>query len=351
MAGAAVAPVYSDKEIYRYIDLGLGRGVDASEPTPWLNKSSFQVRRVTADNIIGTDEGGTLHKYENEVSSVRTQQSKMKTSVVVPKSPVTISAEAEYSRSVHSSRRSIGRKVVNRTISFSDNFNDVPFGKEVKKTSQSESQKYLTFEERLADWIMEKLKIERGDGEHLEEESEYPLYDLSKVIEKGSRSDMKLIVKICQKFVEYFHITHYVSSIQLGAVEYQVFTQREYNTAASVTTKTDVAKIGGASMQHSYSSKGKQSSSDLKCIGFINEKSKVERGSSEEAVINVGIKPISTLIKTAFLNACMETALRRYMEIQRDKSGKSTVNFKLPIVLNKSCSNILALKLNYLFIV
>ena len=37
------AAVISENEIGRLSDLGLGRGLDATDSTPWLNKSSFQV--------------------------------------------------------------------------------------------------------------------------------------------------------------------------------------------------------------------------------------------------------------------------------------------------------------------
>jgi len=53
----------------RFVDLGLGRGIDASDPNPWLNKTSFQVRNVLRENIIGTDEGSALHTYQKEVIS------------------------------------------------------------------------------------------------------------------------------------------------------------------------------------------------------------------------------------------------------------------------------------------
>lgn len=321
---SSVSPVYSDKEIYRYIDLGLGRGVDATDPTPWLNKTSFQVRQVTINNIIGTDEGGTLQKFEKEVSSVSKQQAKMKAAVVVPKSPVTISTEAEYSRSAHSNRKCIGKKVVNRTISFSEHFNDVPLESDGSKELQKEAQqKYMTFEERLAEWVLNKLRMEWGETSVQQEHvgPSRPLQELTKVIEKGDRTDMKLIAKSCEKFVEYFHITHYVNSIQLGAVEYQVMTLGEYNTAASITTKTGVDHVGSASTQASYSSKKKESSKQSKYVGFINKENKVEKGSSDEAVVDVSIKPICTLLSLSFLHACMQTALRKYMEVQRDKSG------------------------------
>uniref|UniRef100_A0A1X7V893 Uncharacterized protein n=1 Tax=Amphimedon queenslandica TaxID=400682 RepID=A0A1X7V893_AMPQE len=93
-----VLPVISQEEIYRYFDLGLGRGLDGTDPTPWLNKTSFQARNITYDNILGTEEGGAVQSYEREIVSVQTLQSKIKTSIVIPKSPMTIGADAELSR-------------------------------------------------------------------------------------------------------------------------------------------------------------------------------------------------------------------------------------------------------------
>ena len=60
--------VLTEKEMGRMIDLGLGRGIDATNEKPWVNKSSFQVRRVSFDNVIGTEEGGALQSYEREIS-------------------------------------------------------------------------------------------------------------------------------------------------------------------------------------------------------------------------------------------------------------------------------------------
>ena len=62
------SPVLTEKEMGRMIDMGLGRGVDATDASPWVSKSSFQVRRVTLDSVIGTEEGGALQSYEQEIS-------------------------------------------------------------------------------------------------------------------------------------------------------------------------------------------------------------------------------------------------------------------------------------------
>ena len=62
------SPVLTEKEIGRMIDMGLGRGVDATDASPWISKSSFQIRRVTSDSVIGTEEGGALQSYVREIS-------------------------------------------------------------------------------------------------------------------------------------------------------------------------------------------------------------------------------------------------------------------------------------------
>ena len=108
------------------MDLGLGRGIDATNSKPWMNKSAFQVRRVTAESLLGTEEGGSLQVYEREVTSILSHHTELKASVVIPKSPVEIGVDAEQSRSVSTSRRTVGRKIVNRTISFQSDFDDVP---------------------------------------------------------------------------------------------------------------------------------------------------------------------------------------------------------------------------------
>ena len=66
-ASVTACAVLTEKEMGRMIDMGLGRGVDATDASPWVSKSSFQVRDVTFDSVIGTEEGGALQSYEREI--------------------------------------------------------------------------------------------------------------------------------------------------------------------------------------------------------------------------------------------------------------------------------------------
>ena len=221
----------------RVIDLGLGRGVDASDPSPWLHKSSFQVRNVTIDNIIGTEEGGLLQSYEREVSSVTRQQAEMKASVAVPQAPVNLGMEGELSRSVSTTRKAIGKRVMNRTISFASQFDDLPQSssksvatddalKETsaprvvyenaaeKREAEREREHFFTFEERLSKWILERI-IHRYELAKNIEDKEIPaeiklitgvnpLEDISNYLNAVDREEAKQIVSDCEDFVKHF---------------------------------------------------------------------------------------------------------------------------------------------------
>lgn len=110
----------STDDIQRIIDLGLGRGIDATNPTPWQNKTSFQVRPVTFENIIGTEEGGCVQSYEREITSVSEVNGLATASITDPNAAVNIGVEGEYSLSSSNRLRVVGIKVLNCNISFKD---------------------------------------------------------------------------------------------------------------------------------------------------------------------------------------------------------------------------------------
>ena len=351
--------VLTDKEMGRMVDLGLGRGVDATHPTPWLNKSSFQVRNCTLENIIGTEEGGALQSYEREVSSVSTQQSSLKASVTVPQSPVSIGMDAEQSRSYSTTRKVVGKKVLNRTISFRADFEDLPqaqHGGDAKlasvasveiltgdlyKTEQEteksagDVQQSYTFEERLSKWVIERI-LQRESIMELKLADEgkpipkkkfqpggrNPVDDLAQFLHTSLVDERKEIVSDCEDFVRHFRITHYVSAIELGAAQYRVFSENEYYTRVRATGTLGIEALANFVISETFSKKTKKTSSDLRQIGVIGSDGRVERGSYDEAVVGIQIQPISHLLRLRYLQLAMRKALLKYIEQQGDTSGK-----------------------------
>ena len=110
----------------RYALWGLGRGINITKPTPWLDKTAFQVRKVVKHDIIETDDGGLLKAYSEELRSRSSVSTEVNAGIKVPNAPLAIGVDAEYTRSDLSSTYVVGTKVKNRTISFRLDFADVP---------------------------------------------------------------------------------------------------------------------------------------------------------------------------------------------------------------------------------
>ena len=115
--------VLQDGDIPRMIDFGLGRGVDATNPNPWLNKSSFQVRHVSKETVIGTEEGGALRSSAIKISNAKEQRASLKAGAQA-QIPVNISMETELSRSTSSTKWAVMRKVTTRKVCFKTDFED-----------------------------------------------------------------------------------------------------------------------------------------------------------------------------------------------------------------------------------
>ena len=344
-------------EIGRMVDLGLGRGIDATSPSPWQMKSSFQVRNCTSSNTIGTEEGGSLQSYEREVSSVYTQQTNLKASVAFPQAPVNIGLDAEQSRSFSSTRKAVGKKVINRTISFRADFHDLPqthtddpnkaklasaenlgeavYSDQEQERSSADSQNDLTFEERLSRWIIErivqreslkKLQLE-DEGKpappnklHLKGES--PVSDLANFLQDSSKDERREIVTDCSDFVHHFRITHYVNAIELGAAQYRVLSETEYYDRVGITGNLGIEALATAALSETLSRRRTKKASDVRQIGVIGSDGRVHRGTYDEAVVGIQIQPIHSLLRLRYLQLAMRKALLDYIKVQGDTSSK-----------------------------
>ena len=370
--------VLTSAEIDRMIDLGLGRGIDSTNPKPWHNKSAFQVRRVTAESVLGTEEGGSLQSFEREVTSVLSHQTNLKASVIVPQAPVQIGIDAEQSRSVSSTRRTVGKKVINRSVSFRGDFSDVPFVNNERDstvrtlsrtydnapgavrsdadTSRSlrllrdptepeadESvadmlKEYLTFEERLSKWITKRIlqrqelnaQRDRAAGKPVGN-PKFVMNDslpndslsvFSRFVYDSNEEERKKILHDCYDFVTHFRITHYVSSIELGATEYRVFSETDYNSSIGAGGSLAIEKLANLSISHKSTSRKLKRASDVKTIGKVSTDGKVGRGTHDEAVVGIRVEPIATLVQLPFLRLAMQRSLVHYMDEQGDSSCK-----------------------------
>ena len=241
--------------------MGLGRGVDGSKPNPWRNKSSYQVRNITIENIIGTEEGGAIQSYEREMESESEKHVNLSLSITVPNSPVTLGLEGEGSISKTTTQKVVGKKVINRTISFLANY------EETKSESQSKSEKDHTFEERVADYILKAIE-QSGANTGITRNGQ-PVKELADYV-RGPEFDDEKIYEIythCRDFVKKYHITHYVSSISLGASSYQLFSTKEYKKKVESSASVKLETVAESTLKGTKTNRLFGKSSVIKEIG------------------------------------------------------------------------------------
>ena len=350
--------------VQRFTDLGLGRGIDATRNQPWIEKPSFQVRPLRFAHLIGTEEGGSVEAYESDISSVQTLQLSMKQAVTAPTSvPVKIGLDGESSRSVSSSRRVVGRRVLNRTISFKEEFDAVPRRGEFAggpitpretEVPDGEEQKQVevetvesTFEEKLTHWLIDRLSHEtnpksRRVDQLLREDLGLAWADIKKgespidVFDKWFdtvpkdhetlQAVLEWMYELCLGFINHVSTTHYVSSIKLGALEYSVMSEEEYLRTVSQAGTFGLDNIVSFVFKAAVSSKKSNKFSELKRVGKIKNPDSgdyyVPRGTYAEAVIGCEVKSIHNLIHHTQLRRVLRVAISKYIDRQRDSSGE-----------------------------
>jgi hypothetical protein len=346
--------VIKDDEYKRLENLGLGRGVDVTKPFPWQNKSSFQVRKIDpckCQNIIGTEESGQREYYEEEVNSVLTQQFNTNLSIEEPSNSLVISIGAEHSRSFAETRKAVGHKVMTRTASFRSDVRD---------------HKEDNFEEKLSEWILERLATKRewsleqdkdkelgtrADKELVtsKERLEKYLTEVARKLakefppearqssdiaaEKKAYRETWELLQDCYDYVEQLGITHYVHTIKLGAAEYEVLTHETYDSRYTATPSFEVNKVAKAvvSANAGTSKHRTRKRKTVNSIGKIDDKDPenltVKREAPDEAVLEIELKPLHSLIRMRALHLALKWALKRYIQRRESRKGVLLENY------------------------
>ena len=398
-----------------YAHWGLGRGVDITKDRPWVEKSSFQVRRLDADSadIIETKEGGLLKSYSEEIRSRTTVNTEVQAGIKPANTPLSVRMDVEYTRSTLSAKYVSGKKIKTRTVSFGVNFEDVPpsLAKTIAEAKADAvprekcASKYATlergracksrddlpsddvsqylngdsddadngpvaspldhafsmpnlasgaltpipapplahsvtptpcnhrgdygashgvkrktctppeapsFEERLCWWLLHCLQRQTYDSHRY---SVCTLQELIHLAHGDARGEELFdeIQRFLDYFVQEFKITHYVSAIELGALEYRELTWREFVHQAKVSSNTSVtaAVYGGAeaSAKQKFTKTVKSHNYEMKKIGTMKE-DKVR----EEAVIGCSLYPVTNLIKMPYLQQALRKSIDKYVK-------------------------------------
>ncbi len=126
------------------------------------------------------------------------------------------------------------------------------------------------------------------------------------------------IANDCDVFVRDLGITHYVSSIELGAISYNAenVSSKQKKVGGGAEVRVDGYASGGLS-----GIKEKlwfQSQKEERLIGKIKDKRVAE---VDEAVIGFQIQPISSLAPVPFLQPALFKAVKEYIQKKADLTG------------------------------
>ena len=296
------------EEVGFFNDHGLGLGVDATNPKPWTNKSSFRARYVTFENVLGIN-GGIVRAFNNEVTSMRQFHSNVKASVPT-NSLVSVGIDAEGSRSYSVHKRSVGKKIVTRTISFQSKFRDIVHGRISNDFSESHHS-----------------GVCYGEPHEVEQKFENRLIDFVK--RRTNKANVELIcpddlLDYCSKFVESYSVTHYVHSIELGACYYRTMTEEEYNTNFGTSADLGAERIAEIAITNTVSLGKRRFQSEVIKIGRMRKRGHDQNEEVErEAVVGMKLKSISSLVvKSKKLRTAMAKAVSEFINKRQNHECK-----------------------------
>lgn len=264
-------------ECQEYTSFGLGFGVDATNPVPMLNRHGTV--RLVLQNLKNVEEATMRESraYEEVISSA------VAFSASVVRQASKISAEnracpVETERDKTREMVARGTKKVTRVVSFKS------FCSEEYHLTDSLDVEDSIFEREVCAWIMEEFPdVCSMSGESDAEQVQDYLTKFPDSIDK--------IIDSVFAFIKAEKVTHYISSITLGAIQYSVNTTMNSTIAICSCSENDEQNL---------------------CVGDL---SMVERGRGE-AVIGYQILPVYMLVRQEAVKKAVQKAVQFYLERQ-----------------------------------
>ncbi len=331
--------------------LGLGRGVNVTDADMWRNKSALVVRKISDDSIIRTEECGVFEKYEKVVSTISREQQKIRLLLDDPSSQIKIGMDVQQIQSLTSSMRIAGTKIRRRTISFQSCLDDLPpyVQSNSDKPQYKPNEEKGSFERNFCLWILNRIRSRESTEDNIRDadvseilkrirsrrlanpdvsdmttaDAFYEIFELFELYKDTDHDSTKRreIFNDCEVFVRDLGITHYVNSIELGAMKYN---------AASISSKQ--RKLGGGAEVGAgkYAEGGLsgfteklwfQSQKEERSIGKIKDGTVTKE---DEAVIGFQIQPIYSLAPIPYLQPALQKAVKEYIQRKADPTGEIT---------------------------
>ena len=291
------------------LELGLGTGLNLTDSNMWGDRSiRKQVREVSPHqtNISVSEFSNEVVSRVDVVTDVRAHQMEINATLNDPLRQIKIGVHAEMSRKEDSEMKSFYKKIHTRSVSFEDSTLDelpeayrrINSNASLRTTEQFQDD---YFQMTLSLWVMSKCELPLN-------ESEDPIAQLEEYMKDSSAKEK--VTEACEKYVKVKHITHYVSSIDLGALHHGACTVEEYQERFGGSIKVVASGVHGG-LEGQVSNMLRRSTTEVKKVGDVDN---VIRGTAKgEGVIAFRIQPIHSLVSGA-LREVLHNAVKKYIE-------------------------------------
>lgn len=281
------------------------------------------------NNVTLTEESGDKEEYEEEVATISMEQQKIALSLDDPTSHVKIGMDAQQIRTASETVSISGIRVKTRTIAFTATFSDIPrFSHKPKEllSVKADGRMYTQFEDNISTWIYDRV-LDRYPAEYSkhEQSTDSIPQQLLEYIEKANDEGKKGIFDDCKAFVQNFGLTHYVSAVELGAIEYQVVTSSLEKTKRKIGAEIGASQFASGKLSASKEKVQVHKSRIARMIGRIMDNGRVTRNSEDEAVIGFQIRPIYELVHNHILQTALQRAVQSYILKRGDTFGKTYI--------------------------
>ena len=307
----------------------------------------FQAKEVNnTKHLIVINESNQFKKYHEVVESYSEVQTALKSSFrPSPNMPIDVTVAADFHRSFTNKKSMKGETVLTRTVAF--RMND-PLMRAAEKE---------VFEVQLNAWLHKSNSIRKGskkEGIPEEWKLDYKPNQPSgteRAANGGKEESNDLEAESNDAGKEesfwYYHpetnhtcleylralggITHYVSSVTLGATRYQVETEKLLNLSHSQSAGIQADKFAAATVKSTRKKKQFVLNSKTEAIGRVppfHEDGKTKKilpfRTKDEAVVRCSFTSLSNLVTHPHLQKELEAAIQEYIDSQLHGTSKFT---------------------------
>ena len=296
------ALTYEEDELKALQELGLGVAIDITSKHPWVSKSAFQAKPVKKTELIVINESNKSHRSREQVETYTAIQQGLESSFRPdPTTPINVTVAADFHRSNTRSKTINSETILTRTVAF--------HAKDPRSRDKISKEE---FEKSLHEWLVKKkcYPVMCGAEGH------------AKSYEHGLYSETTN--HHCINYLkELGGVTHYVSSITLGATKYQVASNSTLFNSISTSTEVSAHTFALASTKSKVSRKVFQSHSKEQHIGKLPGTGNILQFRTKgEAVVKCSYNSLANLVSHPKLRKLLEMGINEYIDLKKNGTRK-----------------------------